>query len=104
MTCLTNFRQVTKHLNRVPRCSVTRAVLDDRGLKVLQPLSGILYFSTSSRCNMDISGIYPPIATPFNKDETVAYDKLKHNMDKWNKIPLRGTFPFIKLVCVTKHL
>lgn len=90
MTCLTNLRQVTKHLNRVPRCSVTQAVLDDRGLKVLQPLSGILYFSTSSRCNMDISGIYPPIATPFNKDETVAYDKLKHNMDKWNKIPLRG--------------
>ena len=39
---------------------------------------------------LDISGIYPPIPTPFNEDETIAYDKLKFNMDKWNNIPFRG--------------
>jgi hypothetical protein len=39
---------------------------------------------------MDISGIYPPIVTPFNADETIAYDKLQQNMEKWNKIPFRG--------------
>lgn len=44
------------------------------------------------KMQMDLSGIYPPIATPFNADETIAYDKLQHNMDKWNKIPFRGMF------------
>ncbi|KAH3789674.1 hypothetical protein DPMN_167860 [Dreissena polymorpha] len=39
---------------------------------------------------LDISGIYPPIATPFNSDESIAYDKLQENIAKWNKIPLRG--------------
>ena len=47
-------------------------------------------FSTSAPNNMNISGIYPPIATPFNDDESIAYDKLQHNMDMLNKIPLRG--------------
>lgn len=46
--------------------------------------------STVSMDRMDISGIYPPIATPFNEDETIAYDKLKTNMDIWNGIPFRG--------------
>lgn len=46
-----------------------------------------LYSSTST---MDISGIFPPIPTPFNADETIAWDKLKSNIEKWNKIPLRG--------------
>lgn len=39
---------------------------------------------------LDISGIYPPITTPFNVDESVAYDKLQSNFDKWKKIPFRG--------------
>ncbi|KAL5022079.1 hypothetical protein ScPMuIL_001234 [Solemya velum] len=43
-----------------------------------------------STASMDISGVYPPIATPFNADESVAYDKLEYNLSKWNKIPLKG--------------
>lgn len=39
---------------------------------------------------LDLGGIYPPIATPFNSDETIAYDKLQANMDIWNRIPFRG--------------
>lgn len=46
--------------------------------------------SAASKMQVDLSGIYPPIATPFNNDETIAYDKLKENMDKWNKIPFKG--------------
>jgi len=38
----------------------------------------------------DLSGIFPPIVTPFNKDESIAWDKLEHNMDQWNKHPLAG--------------
>ncbi|KAL8566028.1 hypothetical protein ACOMHN_062757 [Nucella lapillus] len=39
---------------------------------------------------LNIGGIYPPITTAFNADETIAYDKLQSNIDKWNKVPFRG--------------
>ncbi|KAH9524693.1 hypothetical protein Btru_027536 [Bulinus truncatus] len=48
------------------------------------------FSSTSSLSQLDISGIFPPIPTPFNKDETIAFDKLEINMEKWNKIPFKG--------------
>jgi len=44
--------------------------------------------STAQR--LDLSGIYPPISTPFNQDESIAYDKLKSNLEIWDKIPFRG--------------
>lgn len=49
-------------------------------------------FSTtvSNQQRLDISGIYPPIATPFNNDESIAFDKLEENFQKWNKLPFRG--------------
>ena len=48
-------------------------------------------FSTSSSIRtLDFSGVYPPITTPFNKDETIAWDKLETNLSKMNDIPLRG--------------
>lgn len=50
-----------------------------------------LYLQTGVRAaSLDISGIFPPIPTPFNADESVAYDKLQFNISKWNNIPLRG--------------
>ena len=39
---------------------------------------------------MDISGIFPPIPTPFNKGEEIDYAKLKDNVEKWNEIPFHG--------------
>jgi 4-hydroxy-2-oxoglutarate aldolase len=39
---------------------------------------------------LDLSGIYPPIITPFNEDEGVAYDKLEFNLGKWLALPLDG--------------
>ncbi|XP_052773228.1 4-hydroxy-2-oxoglutarate aldolase, mitochondrial-like [Mya arenaria] len=47
-------------------------------------------FSSSATLQMDLSGIYPPIATPFKNDETIDYDKLQENMAIWNKIAFRG--------------
>ena len=40
--------------------------------------------------SLDLKGMFPPITTPFNQDESIAWDKLKDNMDKWNKTGLRG--------------
>nr|XP_045625355.1 4-hydroxy-2-oxoglutarate aldolase, mitochondrial-like [Procambarus clarkii] len=39
---------------------------------------------------VDLRGVFPPIPTPFNPDETIAYDKLASNLAIWNKIPFRG--------------
>lgn len=39
---------------------------------------------------LDLTGIFPPICTPFNQDESIAWDKLKENMNKWNKEDLAG--------------
>lgn len=36
-----------------------------------------------------IKGIFPPIATPFVKNE-IAFDKLEKNISKWNKTDLAG--------------
>lgn len=37
-----------------------------------------------------ISGIFAPIITPFNDDETIAYDKLESNLLKWVEKGLSG--------------
>ncbi|XP_049861167.1 4-hydroxy-2-oxoglutarate aldolase, mitochondrial-like [Schistocerca gregaria] len=39
---------------------------------------------------LDLSGIMPPIPTPFNRDESIAMDKLADNMRAWNAWPLAG--------------
>jgi 4-hydroxy-2-oxoglutarate aldolase len=38
---------------------------------------------------MNLSGVYPPIATPF-KDEEVDYAGLTHNVHRWMRTGLRG--------------
>ena len=36
----------------------------------------------------NLSGVYPPITTPFNQDESIAWDQLKNNLEKLNQIDL----------------
>ncbi len=38
----------------------------------------------------DLSGIYPPITTPFDEQERLALDKLESNLEKWIAAPLDG--------------
>ena len=38
----------------------------------------------------DLSGLYPPIPTPFDDGGQIAYDKLEYNLDKWLALPLDG--------------
>ncbi|KAJ9593753.1 hypothetical protein L9F63_027602 [Diploptera punctata] len=40
--------------------------------------------------SVDLSGIFPPIPTPFNEDESIAYDKLEVNFKQWDKVPFQG--------------
>jgi len=56
-----------------------------------------------SMSSLDLSGIFPPIPCPFREDESIAWDKLEHNLAKWTQLPLRGflvhgsngEFPFL---------
>ena len=45
---------------------------------------------SSSKSNLDLSGIYPPIPTSFNENEDIDFEKLKSNLAKWNKMPFAG--------------
>jgi 4-hydroxy-2-oxoglutarate aldolase len=39
---------------------------------------------------LDISGIFPPIPTPFRDDEEINYESLESNLTKWNATKVRG--------------
>jgi 4-hydroxy-2-oxoglutarate aldolase len=39
---------------------------------------------------LKLAGIYPPIVTAFNADESVAFDKLETNLMKWVTQPIDG--------------
>ncbi len=41
---------------------------------------------------IDISGVYPPILSPFNADanNSLALDKLEYNIRRWNEIGFAG--------------
>ncbi len=39
---------------------------------------------------MKLEGIFPPIATPFDRDGNLYRAKLRHNIEKWNKTRLAG--------------
>ena len=39
---------------------------------------------------IDLSGIYPPITTPFDEDERLTLDKLESNLGKWLEQPING--------------
>ena len=37
-----------------------------------------------------LHGIFPPIATPFDRQGELYPAKVRHNVEKWNKTPLAG--------------
>lgn len=39
---------------------------------------------------LNLGGVFPPIPTPFNPDESLAFDKLASNVSKWSKFPFKG--------------
>eukprot|EP00064_Thunnus_orientalis_P021695 superscaffoldBa00006761_g21862 len=53
--------------------------------------------SCTAAGRLDLSGIYPPIATPFTAKEDVDYQKLKENLQKYAKIPFKATRATVQL-------
>ncbi|KAK7930103.1 hypothetical protein WMY93_006498 [Mugilogobius chulae] len=47
-------------------------------------------FTTTTASTPDLSGIYPPIATPFTASEDVDYRRLEENLHKYAQIPFKG--------------
>lgn len=47
-------------------------------------------FRTKTTLTLDISGVYPPITTPFDKEENISYEMLKNNLKSWRSIPFKG--------------
>ena len=52
--------------------------------------TGIKIRQFSSQISLDLSGIYPPIPTPFTDQEDIAWDQLQNNVNKWNEIGFKG--------------
>uniref|UniRef100_A0A1A8FL46 4-hydroxy-2-oxoglutarate aldolase, mitochondrial n=1 Tax=Nothobranchius korthausae TaxID=1143690 RepID=A0A1A8FL46_9TELE len=44
----------------------------------------------TAAARLDLSGIYPPISTPFTTKEDVDYKRLEENLQKYSKIPFKG--------------
>ena len=59
-------------------------------LRTSLPAPQMAAFSTSANRKLDLSGVYPPIVTPFEENEEISYSKLEENFQKWNKIPFKG--------------
>ena len=87
-------------------CKVKMSHFVKNTLRVVQKshLRTHLKLGIRNMSSLDISGLYPPIATPFNKDESIAYDKLENNIQKWNKIPFKGMLYITQTLCVQCHI
>lgn len=40
--------------------------------------------------SLDITGLFPPIPTPFREDEEIDFERLKSNLQKWDKYDFAG--------------
>lgn len=64
----------------------------------LQKFSGLLksmperavLLRAYSQSTVDVTGMFPPIPTPFDDKNNIAYDKLANNFEKWNSKAFRG--------------
>lgn len=91
-------------LGRVTRCPSRSKLIP--GFAISLPITGktrwTKCFSTTNANALDISGIFPPIPTPFvssidedwktgdGGDEDIHWSNLKNNLTKWSAYPLRG--------------
>ena len=60
-------------------------------VKVRAITRSLRYLSTTRVVSgLDLSGIYPPIPTPFKENEDIAWDHLAENLKKWGEFPFKG--------------
>ena len=88
-----NFSRINLLISRqLHRCNTevkynSKILLRANFLGQFQKMAG---FSSKSSSSLDLSGIFPPIVTPFEDNEELSYGKLTENFSKWNDIPFRG--------------
>ncbi|XP_072027577.1 4-hydroxy-2-oxoglutarate aldolase, mitochondrial-like [Amphiura filiformis] len=46
--------------------------------------------NTTGEKSLDLSGIFPPVITPFDDQENIKYDQMGNNMKRFSEIPFRG--------------
>jgi len=61
-----------------------------RSLPILRRACSTKILGARHASSVDLTGIFPPIVTPFNPDESIAWDKLRGNLAKWRQEPLSG--------------
>ena len=59
---------------------------------------------SKAKAQLDISGIFPPITTPFNDKEDIDYEKLRSNLSRWNKMPFAGKIGVFDYSCYSSRL
>ena len=89
------FQRFTNLIARNLHCSYKEIVKNNTSS--LNAISNLKFhkmsaFSTSSEksSSVNLSGIFPPIVTPFQDNEDISYDKLTENFNKWKDVPFRG--------------
>ncbi|XP_069385906.1 4-hydroxy-2-oxoglutarate aldolase, mitochondrial isoform X2 [Paralichthys olivaceus] len=55
------------------------------------------HVTAAAAARLDLSGIYPPIATPFTAEEDVDHRGLEGNLQKYAKIPFKATRATLQL-------
>ncbi|XP_022094444.1 4-hydroxy-2-oxoglutarate aldolase, mitochondrial-like [Acanthaster planci] len=51
----------------------------------------------ATKSKVDLTGVFPPIPTPFDEKENVNYDEMSKNLQRWNSMPLRATTDTIEM-------
>ncbi|MPC19595.1 4-hydroxy-2-oxoglutarate aldolase, mitochondrial [Portunus trituberculatus] len=52
---------------------------------------------------LDLGGVYPPMPTPFLKDEAIAYDQLASNVGVWSTMPFRGAWYLSRIASTFRY-
>ena len=72
----------------------SRKLIDGKHLSNFSKSVRLLLHNGKAYCSMstdlDLSGIYPPIPTPFKANEDIDWHSLKSNLDKWSAVPFKG--------------
>ena len=78
-----------RHPTRIFKANNSLSYKNNRSRRSFHNTSS-LFASGKESSSIDLSGIFPPIVTPFEDDEEVSYAKLEENFSKWNDIPFKG--------------
>ena len=71
------------------RCMPVTTVTD---VSQCREMSSKTKTKSNTKNKLDISGVFPPIVTPFDWEENIYWDKLETNLRLWNKCHFKGVY------------